>query len=173
MITAPRRLLTRRSVLLLAPIAVLLTGCTATGGGTIHSNDLVSTATFGLNADVEVDPMTGDITQATFSGTYHDANGKIALRNVDVSFKGTGVMKPKPGLRTPGSICLNGVFTYTSQNPMVAGSGTVDMTLCDNNGVLDPGGALLDDDVTINVLTGPYSGYANASPVIGGNITTK
>lgn len=165
----------RRHVLAVAllPLAVLLAGCTATGGGSIPSNDPTAKATFGFSFDAPLDAPT-----STFSGSYHDPQGVVSLLGVvDVAFKGTGQLHkctpsdPLCATAPPAKGgCIAGEPSYQSQNPAIPGGGTVFLFLCD----LDGGGVTGDgtDSIFLQVETGPYTGYTNSGNP-SGNITVK
>ena len=150
------------------PVALLLSGCSASGMGWIQSSDLVDKATFGLSFDG---------TTSTLSGSYHDPNGRTAAGMVDVAFKGTGKVQPckpsdpacaKAPANTKGG-CLVGEPSYESQNPKMPGGGTFFLYVCDmdGNGVANAG-----DTILIQVTNGPYAGYTNSGNPQG-NITVK
>jgi hypothetical protein len=158
----------RLTLSVLLPVALLLSGCSATGMGWIQSSlDPTAKATFGFSFDG---------TTQTFSGSYHDPQGRTGRGVVDVSFKGTGKLNPcSTDLRcqqlkppTKGD-CVFGEPPYQSQNPAIPGDGLVFLEICD----LD-GNAVADtqDSILIIVDTGPYAGYTNGGNPHG-NITVK
>ena len=167
----------RLTVSALVPVALLLSGCSATGMGSIvpivDSTALDATtkakATFGFSFDA---------TTSTFSGSYHDPNGRIAVGIVDVALKGTGVLRPckasepacvKAPANTKGGCAVGPAVPYESQNPKIPGSGTFFLLVCDadGNGLADDG-----DTIFIQVDTGPYMGYTNSGNAQG-NITVR
>jgi hypothetical protein len=163
----------------LAAIAVL-SGCTATGGGWIPSNDPTQRATLGFSfTSSATSPDT-----TTFSGSYHDPRGQVldplggGAVVVDVDFKGTGRLHPctpsDPRCATAPLAkggCLLGDPTYLSQNPRLPGGGTFFVVVCDldGNGVAGVEG---EDSIDLFVDSGPYTGYVNTGNP-SGNITVK
>ena len=142
------------------PVALLGTGCQATGMGWIPSSLAPGDkATFGF---------TFDSTTNTFSGSYHDPQGRLANGAVvSVDFKGTGKLSPCStdprcqALAPPSKGgCTIGVPDYQSQNPKLPGSGSVSLLLCDldGNGRADGSGS---DFIAIAIDDGPYTGYRN------------
>jgi hypothetical protein len=166
-----RRRLDRCLLVVLVPFALVVTGCTATGMGSIPSAlSPTDKATFGFSFDG---------TTQTLSGSYHDPQGMTDLHGaVEVAFKGTGKVNPcstEPRCQqlappTKGG-CLQGEVAYESQNPKIPGSGLVFLDLCDadGNGQVDVGGT---DAIVVLVDTGPYAGYANTGSAQG-NITVS
>jgi hypothetical protein len=145
-------------------IAVVLSACTqATGMGWIPSSGVpTEKATFGFVFDG---------TTGTLSGSFHDRHGLIAGQIIEVAFKGTGVMKPKPPPPDLGDYgCVWGTnLSYDSQNPNVPGSGTFVLVVCDFDHFTQP--SPTKDFIFITVDSGPYLGYHNEGLVQGGNIT--
>ena len=143
--------------------AVVLSACTeATGMGWIPSSAVpTDKATFGFVFDA---------TTSTLSGSYHDPDGQIAGLIVEVAFKGTGVMKPKPPPPDLGDYgCVGGNPSYDSQNRNLPGSGTFILLVCDLDHFMKPNPT--QDVIFITVDAGPYFGYQNSGVVQGGNIT--
>ena len=116
------------------------------GGGWMLSANGDDRATFGIHFDG---------TRSDARGTYHD-------HGTDVRFKFAGVSDFVLGreLRT----CAHFEANYKSQDKKQSGSGTVEVTACDNG---EPG--VNGDTLRIHVLDGPYAGYRNAGPILGGN----
>jgi len=145
-------------------IAVGLSACNqATGMGWIASSMTpTDKATFGFVFDA---------TTNTLSGSYHDPNGKLTSGIiVEVAFKGTGVMKPKPP--PPDLVdfaCVGGNPSYDSQNPALPGGGTFILLVCDPDQFTKSKPS--QDVLFIAVETGPFAGYQNFGVVQGGNIT--
>ncbi len=182
----PHKRGTRLIALAVAPAALLVTGCTATGMGWTRGAS-GQKVTFGFSAAAQ--PGTDasgqflDIGSASFSGSYHDPQGKTLKGTVSVDLKGSGVVKktsPPVGLSSINGPCLTGDAGYTSQNPRLRGKGTLRLTVCDGdgnfvvkNGASDVTIPLSGDYMQIDVATGPYAGYNNAGLVEGGNITVK
>jgi hypothetical protein len=157
------------------PMLVLAPGCQATGMGFIPSALVPGDkASFGFIFDGSTN---------TLSGSYHDPHGQVAAgQQVDVAFKGTGVMRQcttgDPAcVKAPpvgkGGACLVGDPAYQSQNPAIPD--TLDPALqrffllvCDLGGTGNPQTDI--DFIAIQVETGPYAGYANTG-FPSGNIT--
>ena len=147
------------------PVALLGTGCHATGMGWIPSSLAPGDkATFGFSFDgPTIDSPTG-----TLSGSYHDPQGRLASGAVvSVDLKGTGKLSPcstDPRCQTlaPPSKggCVAGEPDYQSQNQKVPGGGFLFLLLCDvdGDGQTDGTGS---DFIFIQVDTGPYTGYRN------------
>jgi len=145
-------------------IALGLSACTqASGMGWIPSAGVpTDKATFGFVVDE---------TTSTLSGSYHDPHGQIASGMiVEVAFKGTGVMKPKPPPPDLGDYgCVGANPSYDSQNPALPGSGTFSILVCDLDHFTKPNPT--QDIIFIAVDAGPFQGYQNSGVVQGGNIT--
>jgi len=164
------RRLGRRALVVVVPLALVATGCTATGGGSIPSQlSPNGKATFGFNIDADT---------STWTGSYHDPQGITDAGVADVAFKGTGRMRPCSAdprcvkLAPPAKGgCIQTDAPYQSQNPKVPGSGMVFWVVCDMDGdaQADVDGT---DMILVQVETGPYMGYANSGSVQG-NITTR
>jgi|tagenome__1003787_1003787.scaffolds.fasta_scaffold20823946_3 hypothetical protein len=163
----------RRALVVVAvPVALLASGCTATGGGSIPSelSPMTDKATFGFSIDADA---------GTWSGSYHDPQGVTTdLGVVDVRFKGTGKTHPcntdprcvKLASTAKGG-CIPAQAPYQSQNPNIPGSGLVSWYVCDMDGDVEPDVDAADTLLVI-VDTGPYMGYTNGGDVQG-NITTR
>jgi hypothetical protein len=163
--------------------ALILVGCTqATGMGWIQSvvpvdltGETPQKATFGFafyrdTSDPDSPAFTG-----LLRGSYHDP--RLAdNRTDDVDFKGEGVLShsttPPAGAPADVTGCLTGSPTYESQNTYLPGTGTLLLTICDREDPVN-GGAILNDYISIKVITGPFMGYTNNGFVEGGNITVK
>jgi hypothetical protein len=153
---------------------VLLAACTASGAGTLPSNDATRKASFGF---------TFDGTTSSFSGSYHDPRGQIldlgngtVLATVDVDLKGTGRLHPctpsDPACAGAPPVkggCVVGEPAYQSQNRLFPGGGIMFLLVCDGDGV---NSTVDDDSIMIDVETGPYTGYQNQGNP-SGNTTVK
>lgn len=160
-------LITKRSasLLVLAILAVAVAGCATdfTGGGTIASTDLnpADHANFGFTYKI-TDTTTG---AGNAHGAYHDPTDPT-FTNGGVKFKFDGLLF---GDTAPGTLCtvngIAGILNYTSQNPNYPGSGSVFLSACDDG---QPG--ISNDDIEVDVLTGPYTGYSDTGFLTGGNL---
>lgn len=134
-------------------IAVLLAGCSVTGGGQIPGA-VATTASFGFSA-VNTGVVHGNafVTRTDVKGNYQDGYVKLRFTSGDVE--------------TFSNSCKYGPFEYTSTNPKppYSGGGQGNMYMCDYG---QPNGA--GDTFSISITSGPYSGYANSGPVINGNL---
>jgi hypothetical protein len=166
----------RKPIVALSAVAAVLamTGCQASGGGTLASACPTerAPATFGFTfqgSDTQGFPAVG-----TLTGTYRDPGacafpGGVALRGV-----GHRVAPASPlGPPTAGSA---GAFfvDYESTNPANPGTGQLSLYVTDS-GVRGPSAG---DSFTIAVLSGPYAqsaqhplGYVNSQLIQHGNIT--
>jgi len=130
-----------------------LTGCVTkmTGGGWMQSVVPGEKATFAVNYDV------ADPDNERIRGTYHD-------HGADVRFRFDEVLGTVGG--NVGAPCFGRIVGYESQDPTLRGGGEVVVIACDEaeSGVFGPG-----DSLAIMVQTGPYAGYTNSGPVLGGN----
>ena len=131
-------------------VAVLLgtTGCYSklNGGGWMQSANGESRATFGIHYD-------GNLRAAR--GTYQDKAEGVSLKFVDAI----------PDFSTQD--CATYVATYQSQDKTDRESEEQYAILeaCDNG---EPG--VLGDTLSIDLLFGPYDGYSNSGPILGGNL---
>lgn len=143
-------------------LALVLIGCTATkgtGGGWISSVVPGEKATFGFEAHCDPrgpqPPLPCDPRAA---GRYED--------------KGAGVrMELEMLLVSEGASCQTAGVEYRSQSAARPGNGTATVTACDNDALpRGPREVRVPDTFTITVKTGPYAGYTNGGPLLGGNI---
>jgi len=124
-------------------------------------------ATFGF----VIDPTTNnDI--GRFHGTYSDPSFTGVLGDVPatvngVKLRGDGVFAAQTvGSPSPRVVrCIAGILNYQSGDPMVTGSGRLQLVACDLD---EPG--INQDGLYIHVISGPYAGYVNFGLVQGGNL---
>ena len=144
-----------------------MTGCQASGGGTVPSacGPSRAPATFGFTFQSTEAQGPGFV--GSFAGTFRDP-GACGFRG-GVAMRGTGhPVAPDSPLGPPtagaaGAILVN----YESMNPANPGVGQFALQVTDSG---TPGlGA--GDSFTIIVFDGPYAGYFNAGTVQQGNIT--
>ncbi|MEA2297270.1 MAG: hypothetical protein QOF77_206 [Solirubrobacteraceae bacterium] len=178
---------TRRVVLLSvsAVVAAGISGCAMNGfgAGTIGSSDGVATdrAAFTINYHItNYHPSTG-VGSGVLSGVYVDS--RAAGGPVRLKFDGlTGGLGPctdqARALGLPASVCaivgadeqcFAGTGRYVSLDSANPGSGQVGVVGCDNGRA----GAPSTDTLSVNVISGPYSGYSNGPKPVVGNLTTK
>ena len=144
----------RLRLLALSVLAVTMlfgaTGCyeKLNGGGWMQSANGVDRAIFGLHYDG---------TTGTAKGTYHDKGAGVRL-------KFDAASPSFPGF-DPNSNCAGFFANYESQDKANPGTGTAFLLACDNG---EPG--FEGDTLTINVQSGPYAGYTNSGPILGGNL---
>jgi hypothetical protein len=159
--------------LCLAAMAVLavfvLSGCylKLTGGGWMQSVNGVDKATFSVNYDVaRAQTAPGqcgfDFEGAHIRGTYHDHGTDVRFKIDDEDLSVIGCFDPNPE-NAENNNCAFFMTSYESQDPKLPGEGTVFVTACDHG---EPGDV---DYLQIDVQSGPYAGYHNAGPVLGGN----
>jgi hypothetical protein len=160
-------MLRRMALLIFVPLVLLLSGCSANGGGWVPSTNGVDKATFGF---------TFDGTTSTFSGSFRDKHGSTSSGVVDVNFKGTGKLKEcssdsrcNQGAQSGKGGCLAGEVTYRSQNSKFPGQGLVFLYVCDTNRDKKAGAM---DTIFVQVDSGPYMGYTNSGNTHG-SITVK
>jgi hypothetical protein len=132
---------------LAVPLLLMAAGCyeKLNGGGWMLSANGEDRATFGIHFDGPRDAA---------RGTYHDHGTGVRLKfeGVVIYFSGSG---PE---------CAIFDATYKSQDKRQPGSGAVSVTACDEG---EPG--VSGDTLDILVLDGPYAGYENGGPILGGN----
>lgn len=173
---------TRPGTVVAAFIGVLvLTGCQATGGGTLASPDAscARPVTFGFVFRV---PTFG--ADGTFAGSFQDPCAVLGAMN-GVSFNGAGAMTHGTApLQAPplSGGCLVGSPSYESRDPANPGSGVFSLTVCDSAnayGQATAGAARANaqntdgDLVLIQVLSGPYATYTFTGTVVHGNIVVR
>ena len=134
------------------PMLLMATGCyeKLNGGGWMRSANGEDRATFGIHVNATRSDARGT------RGTYHDHGTGVRLKFhklVDVELSE----------REEGD-CPAFEATYKSQDKRQPGKGTVEVTACDNG---EPG--INGDTLDIFVIDGPYTGYQNAGPILGGN----
>lgn len=144
----------RRRPLLLAAataaIALVLAGCSLTGGGQLPGQ-YAPTASFGFSAvNTVVSKGNSSVGQYNVAGNYQD--GYLKLR-----FTG--------GYHQTSQPCDTFYFSWTSTNPFLRGGGTGYATICDYG---EPN--LGNDTFEIHLSGAPYDGYSNSGPVTNGNL---
>ena len=137
---------------LLVPMLLMAAGCyeKLNGGGWMLSANGEDRATFGIHFD-------GTRDRHAARGTYHDHGTGVRFRFVEEVGHAVGT-GPEEG------DCAVFIATYKSQDKKEPGSGLVDVTACDEG---EP--AVNGDTLDIFVETGPYAGYENGGPILGGN----
>jgi hypothetical protein len=150
-------------------VALVLSGCflKLTGGGWMRSVNGVAKATFSVNYNVTraqtgPGPCDFDLEEAHIRGTYFDRGEGVRFKFSDEGLDNIScTTDPTPG--DPDNECVRFRTSYVSLDPKNSGTGTVIVTACDH----DVSGDV--DTLRIEVLSGPYDGYFNAGPVLGGN----
>jgi hypothetical protein len=152
--------------------AFVLSGCylKLTGGGWMRSANDVDKATFSVNYDVaraqtEPGECEFDLEAAHIRGTYHDLGTGVRFKINDeniTQIRCFGV----PG--DPLNDCAAFETSYVSLDPNNRGTGTVRVRACDDVELDEQGGEPV-DTLRIAVESGPYEGYQNSGPVLGGN----
>jgi hypothetical protein len=129
------------------PMLLMATGCyeKLNGGGWMLSANGADRATFGIHFDG---------THSAARGTYHD-------HGTGVRFKFEGVVD---FASEEEGDCAVFIANYKSQDKKEAGSGDVLVIACDEG---EPG--VNGDFLAIIVGDGPYRGYENEGPILGGN----
>ena len=148
MVSSVKRLARTRvvvPVLAAGALVVGITGCKATGGGFIQSATGADAAHFGF-------VMQTNKQDNVVHGTYRDGYVKLRFDAGSVS------MTFDP--------CAHWTVDYVSTSPDYPGSGTAQVVVCDNG---EPGPSS-GDNLSIQILTGPYAGYSNAGVLEGGNL---
>jgi hypothetical protein len=142
---------------LVAVAALLLGACKVTGGGWIQSATGAKKATFGFNWQTTFNETTNE-TRATARGSWSDGDVKFKIdRGIVFTF-------------TDGQDgCAFGFGHYVSQSKADPGDGELTICLCDYG---EPG-ATNGDTISIQVTSGPYSGYTNSGELQGGNLQVK
>jgi hypothetical protein len=128
----------------------ILSGCSA--GGWIPSAQRQASAPSGQAATQSGKAtfgMTYDGNKGRFQGTYRDGS-------VQMGFNGYS----SAGL----SCAATSLVQYRSTNPQIPGSGQVYVGFCDNGSS--------GDNLSVEVISGPYNGYFNAGEVQG-SVTAK
>jgi hypothetical protein len=167
---------------------VALTGCQASGGGTLPSavpagtpcvsgsgrQNTAPRTTFGFHASTTVDSL--GLVQSSFNGDFTDVCAGVRLT-------GTGHLSPTaPPPQAPPTIgsCFGGVPTYQTQDPKNPGTGTFILVVCDAatgfptpSGMAGTGQSAAGDFIVIEVLDGPYIGYVLAGEVDNGNVVVR
>jgi hypothetical protein len=153
-------------------LLVTLAGCygsLSAGGWMTSGLDSAKRATFGFSFDA-IDKQTGqlDLERARLRGTYQDKGTSSAFPN-GVSIRLAGVTHVSTGGYGAYDNCAEFTGTYTSQDRRHAGSGEVYVSVCDGGKTGDS----KNDELEVSLSDGPYDGYSNYSPVLGGQVTGK
>jgi hypothetical protein len=139
--------------LLSVPMLLMATGCheyeKLNGGGWMLSANGEDRATFGIHVNA-----THSDARRGARGTYHDHGTGLRLKFYRLVSAGQSLEDD----------CAVFKATYTSQDKRQPGKGTVGVVACDNG---EPGAK--GDTLEISVTNGPYAGYYNAGPILGGN----
>ena len=148
---------------LLAVTALAVSGCTATGGGTLPSQTGAKKATFGFTMKAEGGQYSSDWT-AQLKGALSDGYVKFQVDDLNLFSVDGGTDGP----------CANGTWlygsgTYVSQNKNYRGSGDIDIAFCDAG---QPG-ATPGDGLYVVLDDGPFDGYQNIGALTGGNLQVK
>jgi hypothetical protein len=142
---------------LVAFAAVVLAGCTATGGGSLPSQTGAKKATFAFTMKAARDGT------AKLKGAMSDGYVKFQVDNLNLLTVDGGT----------DSTCTNGYLygqgTYVSNNKNLRGYGDVDLYLCDAG---EPG-ATSGDALYVALEGGPFDGYTNSERLTGGNLQVK
>lgn len=147
---------------MLCALALMVLGCTATkgtGGGWMSSTVPGQKATFGFEAHCDPrgpQPPLGCDPRG--SGHYEDEAANLGMQLVRLA----------PAF---GFTCQGTQVEYRSTERTRPGTGTATVSVCDNDTHPSGPDAARDPDIfSITVTSGPYAGYTNAGPVLGGNI---
>jgi hypothetical protein len=150
-------------------IAVLATGCflPLNGGGFV-----ASAGSAGRKAHFGFALTCDSANKLVGTWVYHDKTPGPGFSSVDIG----GTMTDETDLGCVTAIQFSGNIPYTVQGPCtVACSGMVDLVVIDGGGI----GRNKDDQLGLEVLTGPDAGYSNGPlvdgqptplPVLGGNL---
>jgi len=151
----------RLRLLALSVLAVVMlfgaTGCweTIDGGGWMRSTDEQSKATFGIRYDAASEAG---------RGTYQDKAAGVSLR----FYEAREEVRASDEERSDEEIfsdCAYFYADYQSLDKTNRGSGTAYLVACDTREYLFRG-----DTLHIELQTGPYAGYTNTGPILGGNL---
>lgn len=155
-------------IFVLCVLALVVLGCTATkgtGGGWMSSTVPGEKATFGFQAHCDPRDQTATGCTVRASGFYEDkaANVKMQLVAMEAAEAPAG-----PAI---GANCQISTVQYRSTERSRPGPGSASVTVCDDDTLpAGPKEARVPDIFSIVVTSGPYAGYTNAGPVLGGNI---
>ncbi len=159
----------RRALLVPAVVLALTTACVsqaggkATGGGSIASSlDPTAKAQFAFT----VQCLDATCAAQRSSGGYDDKGTNLTFTN-GVHMKLVSIVLAGGLGFTNTPKCADGAVTYQSADPKVSGGGNANVHICDNS----HGSVKLSDTFAIAVASGPYAGYADTGPVVGGQIT--
>jgi hypothetical protein len=145
----------------MVPVLLFAAGCYEKlyGGGWMQSVIAGDKATFAISYDLTryFESDQSDPSLIHLEGFYHDQGLDVRLKFEDVRSYAHG-----PGPEEGD--CAFFATTYTSQNPAKPGTGIAEVVACDNG---EPG--VEGDLLAIDILTGPYTGYQNVGPILGGN----
>lgn len=144
-------------------LALVVLGCTATkgtGGGWIASVQVGQRATFGFNAHCDPrGPQPPNLCVGLASGHYED-NGPIVPVRIVLTVISSSL----------GGNCQSAFVSYRSQVLAAPGEGNAVVNVCDNDLFRVKGEQRVPDTFGITIATGPFAGYTNHGPLLGGNI---
>jgi hypothetical protein len=98
---------------------------------------------------------------AHIRGTYYDRGTGVRFKINDKELVAIGCETSNP--QDPDNNCTGFQTSYASLDPKNRGTGIVRVKACDHG---EPGDV---DSLDIIVDSGPYNGYHNNGPVLGGN----
>ena len=152
--------------------ALVMSACTATGGGTLQSACGSSATPSATAGPVATFGFAYDDVSGTFSGNLQDLCAGVNLT-------GAGPLAPTtqdpPAVFqqiAPGALigCVAGTATYQSQNRANPGSGSLNIFGCGLSGQLQTAGL---DFVSITVTSGPFVGYMNQGLLQQGSLVVR
>jgi hypothetical protein len=146
----------------IVPVLLFAAGCyeKLNGGGWMQSANGEDKANFSISYNLTrfLESDQTDPSLIHLEGIYHDKGLDVRLKYEDVL-----QFADEPDI-SEGQDCVLFRTTYTSQDKDRPGTGTADVLACDLG---EPG--VEGDFLVIEVLSGPYAGYSNAGPILGGN----
>jgi hypothetical protein len=146
----------------IVPVLLFAAGCyeKLNGGGWMQSANGVDKANFSISYNLTpyLESDQSDPSLIHLEGIYHDKGLDVRLKYEDVLD-----FVDDPDV-SEGQDCVLFVTTYTSQDRDMPGTGEAGVLACDLG---EPG--VEGDFLVIEVLSGPYVGYSNGGPILGGN----
>jgi hypothetical protein len=148
----------------IVPVLLFAAGCyeKLNGGGWMESANGVDKANFSISYNLTpyLESDQSDPSLIHLEGIYHDKGLDVRLKYEDVLD-----FADEPDV-SEGEDCVLFLTTYTSQDSATRpdNTGEAEVLACDLG---EPG--VEGDFLLINILTGPYEGYSNAGPILGGN----
>jgi hypothetical protein len=146
----------------IVPVLLFAAGCyeKLNGGGWMQSANLEDKANFSISYNLTpyLESDQSDPSLIHLEGVYHDKGLDVRLKYEDVLDFADEPDGPE------GQDCVFFVTTYTSQDRDMPGTGEAAVLACDLG---EPG--VEGDGLVIEVLSGPYVGYQNGGPILGGN----